>query len=176
MAGLIESEKLAKKLMRKHGLLKQGWSFKWDHAKRRYGCCNYTEMTIQLSKYLTRTVTIAEVEDTILHEIAHALVGPGYGHGWEWKEMCMQIGAVPERCKQAEENGVKVKQLKPNYSDGSYRKRANSRYRNYYEEPEYYPTYKKEPEPYLYRGTQPVVKLSKNPIVKTWQIIKAIFS
>jgi predicted SprT family Zn-dependent metalloprotease len=39
-----------------------------------------------------------EVRDTILHEIAHALVGPGHGHDGVWKAKCREIGARPEAC------------------------------------------------------------------------------
>lgn len=36
--------------------------------------------------------------DTILHEVAHALVGPGHGHDEVWKATCLEVGARPERC------------------------------------------------------------------------------
>ena len=39
-----------------------------------------------------------EVYDTLLHEIAHALAGPGAGHGPVWKAICIKIGAKPHRC------------------------------------------------------------------------------
>lgn len=39
-----------------------------------------------------------KVEDTIRHEIAHALCEPRQGHGPQWKEMCKRTGAKPERC------------------------------------------------------------------------------
>lgn len=34
-----------------------------------------------------------EVHETILHEIAHALAGPGAGHGPKWREMARRVGA-----------------------------------------------------------------------------------
>jgi predicted SprT family Zn-dependent metalloprotease len=39
----------------------------------------------------------AEVLDTLLHEIAHALT-PGDGHMARWKAKCVEIGAKPQRC------------------------------------------------------------------------------
>ena len=36
-----------------------------------------------------------EIKDTLLHEIAHALAGPKAGHRYEWKRICLQIGATP---------------------------------------------------------------------------------
>lgn len=46
------------------------------------------------------------VRDTVLHEVAHALVGPGKGHGDEWKAKCVEVGAAPKRLK----NGAKGEQ------------------------------------------------------------------
>ncbi len=36
---------------------------------------------------------MAEIQATLLHEIAHALVGPGKAHGREWQAAARQIGA-----------------------------------------------------------------------------------
>jgi len=81
--------------MREHGLA--GWRFAFDHARRRFGCCNFTRKTISLSRPLTLLNTEDEVRDTILHEIAHALT-PRAGHGPAWRAMCVRIGAKPQRC------------------------------------------------------------------------------
>lgn len=97
----------ALKLMRKHKLDRDGWQFQWDHAKLRLGSCNYTYKTITLSKWYMLGLSKAEIKDTILHEIAHALVGPCNEfkpngrravspHGAEWKAMAEKIGATPK--------------------------------------------------------------------------------
>lgn len=86
---------LALELMKQHGLV--GWRFTFDHAKRRFGCCNYTRQTISLSRTLTLLNPEPEVRDTILHEIAHALT-PRAGHGAAWRAMCVRVGARPTRC------------------------------------------------------------------------------
>jgi predicted SprT family Zn-dependent metalloprotease len=44
----------------------------------------------------------AEIVDTLLHEIAHALVGPGHGHDAVWKAKCVEVGARPQRCGNAD--------------------------------------------------------------------------
>ena len=94
---LHEASFLAKQLMRQHGLDAAGWSFSFDHARRRFGRCNYTHKRITLSRPLTLLNNLDEVRDTILHEIAHALA-PGAGHGARWRMKCLQIGARPRRC------------------------------------------------------------------------------
>ncbi|MGH7214324.1 MAG: SprT-like domain-containing protein [Tepidisphaeraceae bacterium] len=99
---LYEAGHLARELMRRHGLLGQGWTFSFDHARRRFGCCHYHTKRITLSRPLTFLNAIDEVRDTVLHEIAHALT-PGDGHGRKWRAKCAQIGATPRRCYKDEE-------------------------------------------------------------------------
>ncbi len=91
----IDARNLAWELMRRHGLI--GWSFKFDHARRRFGSCRSRSKLITLSRPLTMLNGEAEVRDTLLHEIAHALT-PGDGHGAKWKAKCVVIGARPQRC------------------------------------------------------------------------------
>ena len=52
----------------------------YDSAKRRAGVCRFATQTLGLSAPLTTLHSEVEVRDTILHEIAHALVGPRHGH------------------------------------------------------------------------------------------------
>ena len=68
------------------------WSFGFDRAVRRAGLCNFTKKRITLSLHLARLNSDEEVEQTLLHEIAHALVGPEAGHGKLWKQTAAQIG------------------------------------------------------------------------------------
>src|SRR5687767_14955649 len=84
---LYEAAHLAKQLMRQHGLDALGWTFGFDHARRRFGRCDYTDKRITLSRALTFLNSVDEVRDTVLHEIAHALT-PGAGHGARWRAMC----------------------------------------------------------------------------------------
>src|SRR5436853_7647176 len=92
---LYEAAHLARELLKQYGL--HDWQFAFDHARRRFGRCDYTHRQITLSKTLTFLNPIEEVRDTILHEIAHALT-PGANHGPRWRAMCRQIGARPARC------------------------------------------------------------------------------
>lgn len=86
----------ARELMNQHGL--GHWVFQWDRAVRRMGLCHYGKQTISLSAKLCARAPLAEVRDTILHEIAHALVGRGHGHNLVWRSKALAIGCNGNRC------------------------------------------------------------------------------
>jgi predicted SprT family Zn-dependent metalloprotease len=75
-----------------------GWRFKFDTAKKRFGVCSHARRTISLSRALVLLNGREAVEDTIRHEVAHATVGPGHGHDAAWKAECRRVGAKPVRC------------------------------------------------------------------------------
>src|SRR5690606_2786854 len=95
----FDAARLARDLMRQHRL--HAWTFAFNRAKRGMGLCRYTDRRIELSIHFVTRNDEAEVRDTILHEIAHALAGPEAGHGERWKRQCLAIGATPERCGSA---------------------------------------------------------------------------
>jgi predicted SprT family Zn-dependent metalloprotease len=95
---LREAETLAVELMNEYGLIEEGWTFKFDNAKRRFGLCSHRRKVISLSRYLVSLNGEWDVRDTILHEIAHALVGRNVHHGPTWQQMAARIGAMPTRC------------------------------------------------------------------------------
>jgi predicted SprT family Zn-dependent metalloprotease len=87
---------MAEYLLEVHGL--EDWEVVYDNAKLRAGICKYAERTIGLSAPLTAVHTEDDVRDTILHEIAHALVGPRHGHDRTWQAMARRIGSSGDRC------------------------------------------------------------------------------
>ncbi len=97
---LTSAKALASQLMAQHGLT--GWQFAFNTNKRRAGVCRYPMKSrpgrIELSRHYVLRNPADEVRDTILHEIAHALVGPRHGHDEVWKAKCVEVGARPERC------------------------------------------------------------------------------
>ena len=93
---LREALELAGTLLREHGL--DEWRVEVDRAKRRAGVCRYDRRVIGLSGPLTRLHPVAEVRETVLHEIAHALAGPQHAHDATWRVTAGQIGCRGERC------------------------------------------------------------------------------
>ena len=81
-----------------NGTLPDGWTFGFDLATSRAGVCRYVEQRIDLSVSYCLAATRAEVQDTVLHEIAHAIVGPRHNHDAVWKRKAREIGCAGERC------------------------------------------------------------------------------
>lgn len=104
-----QAQKLALKLMAKHGLTADGWAFQWSQGKRRLGETRIQQhrdprtgkttqrKTIRLSKHLVAMNPEAVVRDVILHEIAHAIAGIENGHNHLWRAACRKVGAKPQR-------------------------------------------------------------------------------
>lgn len=86
---------MALALMREHGL--DDWHFSFDYAFRRFGSCNIRTRKITLSRRLVSLSDEAQVRNTILHEIAHALT-PGEGHSEVWRAKALEIGSDGKRC------------------------------------------------------------------------------
>ena len=81
-------------------LLKKGWNYEISkRITKAGGYTYYTKKIIRLGyKYIHRA-TKKELKDTILHEIAHALVGHKVqAHGKIWKSKAIEIGCSGNRC------------------------------------------------------------------------------
>jgi hypothetical protein len=101
--------------MAQHGLTADGWTFEIDRATTRLGLCQYGPKVISMGTSYVGSADEPSVRDTILHEIAHALVGPHVlthtgavvrsgrgrpaktGHGWQWKVKAREIGCTGQR-------------------------------------------------------------------------------
>lgn len=91
---------VGRRLLREHGL--DDWTIVADRAKTRAGVCRFARRQIGISAPITRLHDESEVVDTILHEIAHALVGPQHGHDAVWRAKALAIGCSGERCVSSE--------------------------------------------------------------------------
>ncbi|MDR1265150.1 MAG: SprT-like domain-containing protein [Propionibacteriaceae bacterium] len=73
------------------------WSFDLDQARARVGCCHYADHKITLSRHLVVHLSAAEVDQALLHEIAHALAGHRAGHGPQWRRAAARLGYTGRR-------------------------------------------------------------------------------
>jgi len=73
------------------------WTFAFDHAKTRAGQCDFGRHRITVSRHITARVSDADVEQVLLHEVAHALAGPRAGHGPTWRRTAAGIGYTGSR-------------------------------------------------------------------------------
>ena len=84
---------LALELMKLHGV---GYlDFKWNHSLRYNGKCSSATMYLSVSNTLIRNMD--EIRNTILHEIAHALVGVEHGHREKWQTQAKALGVTWKR-------------------------------------------------------------------------------
>lgn len=107
------ARRLAEKAMADHGLT--GWYFQWDNAKKRFGQCNYTYKILSFSRFLTEHSEEEDFMATVMHEIAHALVGSGAGHGPVWKAKMRELGQNPSRTKASNAAQREARKAAANY-------------------------------------------------------------
>lgn len=75
----------------------QDWEVGLDHARRRAGACHFRDKRISFSRYLLPLYDVASVREVVLHEVAHAQVGPRAGHGKRWQQAVKSLGGSAER-------------------------------------------------------------------------------
>ena len=93
---------LAASEMERHGLTQQSWTVKYDHARARAGQCQHRAKILSFSRNLIVRGSPADMRNTLLHEIAHALAGAKHGHDRTWRDIALQIGCDGRRCHNIE--------------------------------------------------------------------------
>ena len=74
------------------------WRFRFETATGRAGICRYTTSTIALQVTYVLRAPWDDIRDTLLHEVAHAIVGPGHAHNAVWQTAARRIGCTAKRC------------------------------------------------------------------------------
>ena len=93
---LERAYRLARAKMDERGL--QKWDVMFDRSKTRFGCCWHYKKLITLSEDLVVLNSEEEVLNTILHEMAHALVSHRHGHDKVWRQKAIELGCNGKRC------------------------------------------------------------------------------
>lgn len=95
MSKLDDIEAKAQELFDAHSL--DTWTFEYDRAGRRYGLCKHRDRVITMSAFMVAVNPIEESIDTLLHEMSHAIVGPGHGHNHVWRRKAIELGCSGSR-------------------------------------------------------------------------------
>jgi hypothetical protein len=89
-------------MLAQHNLIAAGWKVRWARKigdGTTAGNTSYRDQTITLSPQAVQKFSDRDVVALVLHEIGHALVGPGHGHERVWKKQVRAIGGKPvENC------------------------------------------------------------------------------
>lgn len=89
------ASQLLRETMDKHGLT--DWSARLnpvslDSRYQYMGLCSYSDKAIILNAHHVDLHEEKDILNTILHEVAHALVGPTHGHDTVWAEKAKEVG------------------------------------------------------------------------------------
>ncbi len=79
--------------LNRYGLNEWGVRINPDINQAYVGMCSHKDKVIILNAHHIDTHPGAEVKDTILHEVAHALT-PGHGHDKVWGDKAMELGCL----------------------------------------------------------------------------------
>lgn len=90
--------KMAYELMHQYNLLETGWQFYFNDNRSRLGVCKEYNKSIELSIWHVNNSPFESVKNTLLHEIAHAIVGCRHQHNNVWRSKAIEIGCNGERC------------------------------------------------------------------------------
>jgi len=95
----FRAAQMARRLMSEFKLHKWGWRFGWlqSNARTTLGRCLFDQRIIKLNPNYVEMNNETNVENTIRHEIAHAICGFQAGHGPEWRTMATKVGARPNK-------------------------------------------------------------------------------
>lgn len=77
----------------------KGWNVVIDSKLDCIAETRHQEKTIAFNKKFIKVASKDEFEGVVLHEITHSLLGPGKGHGHEFKRLCKKISNNNEYAK-----------------------------------------------------------------------------
>jgi hypothetical protein len=81
---------LAREQMEQYGV--QDMKFRYTYSKRFLGQCSPRKISLQLNHALDSSME--EIKNTLLHEVAHAVVGSKHGHRLIWQQKAREMGVT----------------------------------------------------------------------------------
>ena len=82
----------ARELMSRYGL--SDWAIAWHDQGAMAGRCHFASQTITLNRRILLDTSACNIDETIRHEIAHALVAPNDSHDQEWFDKLIEVGGT----------------------------------------------------------------------------------
>lgn len=98
-------ERFAYRLLKENGLT--AWRVGFNHNVR-FGVCKHDEKAIFISLVGMQYSTPEAIRDTVIHEVAHAVVGPGNGHNAKWVRAAKKLGLENPQRLASEKTGSDV--------------------------------------------------------------------
>jgi len=92
MVRQYDAQQLCDKKLKEYGLYQKGWRTVFSKDEKNIGRCWHDVKRIELSIIHLNARSEADLMDTIIHEIAHAIVGAKVAHGPVWEEQCKKMG------------------------------------------------------------------------------------
>jgi predicted SprT family Zn-dependent metalloprotease len=85
------AQRIMRHIFKSHAL--PGWKILFaEYTLKRAGSCSHHTKTIRINKHYATRVDEKDLNDTVLHEIAHMIAGEEAGHGPKWKQVAKEIG------------------------------------------------------------------------------------
>lgn len=116
-----EIYELAVDELRMAGLLTEGWTVSFGQRTRALGTCYYDKKQIEFSRIWFPIMSKDEARDVVTHEVAHAMVGHGVGHGEKWQAQHTALGGNARATYDSDDDQIREaykERLKQFYPDG----------------------------------------------------------
>ncbi len=95
---------MCREVLGRHNLT--SWHVQLDNAVSRTGLASSSRRTISLSRHFIRLNEPERWMQTILHEVAHAIVGTSHGHDRIWRAKLLEIGGDGRRTSSTKTTNV----------------------------------------------------------------------
>ena len=102
-----EARQMAMELFKQYNI-DTTWKLKFMAHSRWLGCCMFNKKTIYLNLAYVANAPPEVIRNTIIHEIAHALLPWQVHHGVQWKQLFRRMGGDGKRCTRVNYNSRNV--------------------------------------------------------------------
>lgn len=84
------------------------WKINFQGSRKALATCYAWQKTIKFSRHFVLVATEEQFEGVTLHEVAHAIVGPGHKHDQVFKRKCIEISPTADYAKARVNTGIDI--------------------------------------------------------------------